>query len=80
MKNLTRAAIVYLGAVLATGCSSDPKYSGTETVVQPYGAPPEPPPEVPVVEDPPADPESEVVDENPDEPEPTEATPPTGRM
>ena len=42
MKNLTRAAVVYLGATLATvGCGED--LFEPEPVVQPYGAPPNPP-------------------------------------
>lgn len=57
MKNLTRAAIVYLGAVLAPGCgpADEEPEEPPEVVLQPYGAPPleEVPIEDPPEEDPP---------------------------
>ncbi len=55
---MTRAAIVYLGAVLASGCGPESTSDGEgpergeEAVLQPYGAPPDPEP-VPEVEPPP---------------------------
>lgn len=74
---LSRAAIVYLGAVLASGCgpgSANDDPGGEETVLQPYGAPPDPEP----LPDPEPEPPPEVEVESPPDTtgeaaEPTEA-------
>ena len=69
---LTRAAIFYLGATVASvGCSEPPPRE--DPIAQPYGAPPEPPPPeppAPVYGGPP-------VEEPSPEPAPTESEPET---
>ncbi|MEZ4340796.1 MAG: hypothetical protein R3B82_29590 [Sandaracinaceae bacterium] len=66
---LSRAAVVYFGAVLASGCGPGTPWE-EETVLQPYGAPPDPEP----VPDPDVPPDPEVVPPDPEvvpDPEPT---------
>lgn len=53
-RSLTRAAIFYLGATLA-GCDRSAEPEPEESIVQPYGAPPDPQPDP---EPPPPDPET----------------------
>lgn len=88
--NLTRAAIFYFGASVASvGCGGPDE----EPVVQPYGAPPDPPPEDriaqpygappepeddPLAEEPPSDQEQEADEAVPPEDDPPRMAPAYG--
>jgi hypothetical protein len=58
---LSRAAIAYVGAVLATSACGP----GEENIAQPYGAPPDPPPEEAIAQPYGAPPEPEVPEDPP---------------
>lgn len=72
----TRAAIVYMGAMLASACGPQ----GTaeqETIAQPYGAPPDPPPDETIAQPYGAPPDPEPVPDDAPEEEPRPARPRT---
>ena len=58
LRGATRAALFYFGASLASACGNTTPQQ--EPVVQPYGAPPEPPDEEPPEEDPEGQPPEEI--------------------
>ncbi|MCZ7684002.1 MAG: hypothetical protein M5U28_36620 [Sandaracinaceae bacterium] len=64
-RSVTRAAIFYLGATLA-GCDGSTEPEPEESIVQPYGAPPDPQPPEP--EPPEPEPEQEPAPGEPTEP------------